>query len=61
MRNGEAAERDSSRNENSDTYYVFRIKKRDMHSVSLIAAVWFVWSQGGEVAALFRNLFVSLT
>lgn len=61
MRNGEAAERDSSRDDNSGAYYVFRIKKRDVYGVSIVAALWFAWSQGAEITDLFKNLFVALT
>lgn len=60
MRHGEAAESDESKNAVSDAYYVFRVKKRDVHGVSLVAAIWFIWSQGGEVVNLFKNLFEAL-
>ncbi|HEL4256923.1 hypothetical protein NJH49_02345 [Stenotrophomonas maltophilia] len=60
MRQGETAESEDSKNAVSEAYYVFRVKKRDVHGVSLVAAIWFIWSQGGEVVNLFKNLFEAL-
>lgn len=60
MRRNEITESSDSSDSRSDAYYVFRVKKRDVHGVSVVAAIWFVWSQGGEVAKLFKNLFDAL-
>ncbi|MBH1663554.1 hypothetical protein I5U73_00035 [Stenotrophomonas maltophilia] len=60
MRQGETAESEDSKNAVSEAYYIFRVKKRDVHGVSLVAAIWFIWSQGGEVVNLFKNLFEAL-
>lgn len=60
MRQGKAAESEDSKNAVSEAYYVFRVRKRDVHGVSVVAAIWFFWSQGGEVVNLFKNLFEAL-
>ncbi len=60
MRQSGAAESSNSQESRSDAYCVFRVKKRDVHAVSLVAAIWFLWSQGGEIAGLFKSLFDAL-
>ena len=42
-------------------HYTFRMKKRDVHGLAALGAIWFLWSQGGELARMFRNLVDALS
>jgi len=41
---------------NASDYYAFRIKKRDARCIAAILIFWFIWSEAGEVSALFQRL-----
>lgn len=41
-------------------YYTFRIRKHEVHGLALVLSLWFLWSEGAEVARLFGNLFEAL-
>lgn len=53
------SQEDSSKAEDN-RYYTFRISKRDVYGLAAVFTVWFLWSEGGEVARLFGNLFEAL-
>lgn len=41
-------------------YYTFRIRKRDVHGLAFVLSLWFLWSEGAEIAKLFGNLFAAM-
>jgi len=41
-------------------YYTFRIKRREAHLTGLVLLLWCLWSQAGELKALFGSLIDSL-
>lgn len=41
-------------------YYTFRVRKRDVHGLACVFTLWFLWSEGAELARLFGNLFAAL-
>ncbi|QNR96618.1 hypothetical protein ICJ04_14020 [Stenotrophomonas sp. 169] len=41
---------------NASDYYAFRIKKRDARYIAAIVIFWFIWSEAGELSALFQRL-----
>lgn len=53
------SQEDSSKAEDN-RYYTFRISKRDVRGLAAVFTLWFLWSEGGEVARLFGNLFEAL-
>jgi hypothetical protein len=38
-------------------HYVFRVKKRVVHGLSVVLALWFALDQHDEIVALFSPLF----
>lgn len=42
-------------------YYIFRIRRRDVHGLALVFTLWFLWSEGAELTRLFGNLFNALS
>lgn len=41
-------------------YYTFRVRKRDVHGLACVFTLWFLWSEGAEIARLFGNVFSAL-
>ncbi len=40
-----------------NSYYTFKVRKRDVHGLALVLSFWLLWSEGAEIAKLFGNLF----
>lgn len=57
----EPSKRASSGVSEEGKYYTLRIKKREVHSLAVLFLLWFAWSQGAEVAQMFRKLYESLS
>lgn len=56
-----AAKPEVSMKKKDGDHYTFRMKKRDVHGLAALGAIWFLWSQGGELARMFRNLVDALS
>lgn len=44
----------------SADHYTFRVRRRGLHALVVLGVVWFAWSEGAEVVALFGNLIGTL-
>lgn len=42
-------------------YYVLRVRKRNAHGLAVVAVMWFLWNEGGEVVKLIGNLVHALS
>ncbi len=56
MRSADVSQRNDSKVIASTDHYTFRIRKRDLHALAVLAVIWFAWSEGAEVMRLFENL-----